>query len=544
MKRLSIIALSALTFASCSHNEYDGKDLQGGRLIVTASVDDLNTRASGIKWDAGDNIGISSDNGHDNILFSTEKGDGVFTSETPAYILGDGEKSFSAYYPHHEAVSSDNGTISFTTPLDFMHATGTASRENPKLNLVFSHKMTKVSLVVNNSLLSRADEDEKPVIFLDKVHVEGSFNAHEGVVTPTGKKGKTESKEVAFGSTIEFILPPQGKNINETVNEAIVTISYAGKTYSGSIAAFDDYEDGNQYNFSIDLSGDNENVSMTISSATITDWKNTDGGSVSVEEVETPKEENVLEVGDFILTDGSVIDKNDRDFAELKSKVAGVVFYVGNPQPSGLYGYDKTADILLKDYPNAVNGLAVAVSDANGGSPARFASAKYSFADWQKDETNTLGANYIATNLNLTKAGERMLGYNNTKLVQKCAELLDTEETSTTGAAAFLSILNDFNKANTVSGASSWYLPSYAELKAIEDNYAAVCKSVEKAGGSLPQFPAFADEKTETYYWSSDFRGNSYNWVSPMTEMGEDVALYLGRNSNNNKGYFRLTIAF
>lgn len=541
MKKSIILSLSALALVGCSHNEYEGSDLQGGKLIVTASVDELNTRANGIKWDANDQIGIFSNNNHDNILFSTEKGDGVFTSETPAYILGDGEKNFTAYYPYHENVSSDNGTISFTTPLDFMHASGKASRENPTLSLVFSHKMTKISLTINNTSSSRAEDVENPTIFLDNVHVEGTFDALEGTAAPTSKKGKTETKEVEFGSTVEFILPPQGKSINNATNDATVTINYAGKSYSGSINAFDDFENGNQYNFTIDLTGDNENVDMTISSATITDWKKTDCGTIVVEEVETPKEDNVLEVGDFILKDGTVIDKNDRDFAELKSQVAGVVFYVGNPQPSGLYGYKAAQDILRSDYPDAVNGLAIAINNATD-APARLASAKYAYNTWFSDNAEGVAANYINYGLNLTAPGVRMVGYNNTMIVEKCAELLDGGETTVTGVEDFINALSAFNTANKVTGASSWYLPSYAELNEVYTNYAAVKKSVEKAGGSLDAYSDFATTKTETFYWTSDFRGNSYNWVHPLVETEEN--LYLGRNSNGTKGFFRLTIAF
>ena len=107
-----------------------------------------------------------------------------------------------------------------------------------------------------------------------------------------------------------------------------------------------------------------------------------------------------------------------------------------------------------------------------------------------------------------------------------------------------MSILTQYRENNVVAGTSVWYLPSYAELKLMQDNYAVVSASMAKVEASLPQYTEFASANNEAFYWSSDLRGNSYNWVSPLADVPEGTNLYVGRNSGGLKGYFRFTLAF
>ena len=117
-------------------------------------------------------------------------------------------------------------------------------------------------------------------------------------------------------------------------------------------------------------------------------------------------------------------------------------------------------------------------------------------------------------------------------------------ETETTGITETMTILDSFESANPVANSSGWYIPSYAEIKQVIDNYDTVLASITKAGGSLAQYPDFGTVNNQTFYWTSDMRGNSYNWVSPMLIPADDVKLFLGRNSNGTTGYFRFSIAF
>ena len=102
-----------------------------------------------------------------------------------------------------------------------------------------------------------------------------------------------------------------------------------------------------------------------------------------------------------------------------------------------------------------------------------------------------------------------------------------------TGAENFMTILTQYRENNVVAGTSVWYLPSYAELKLMQDNYAVVSASMAKVGASLPQYTEFASANNEAFYWSSDLRGNSYNWVSPLADVPEGTNLFVGRTSGS-----------
>ena len=531
-----LFVAGALALASCSHDEYTGPDIAGSKLIVNGAVNGHSTRASNASWEPGDEIGISSDGGHDNVHFSTSKGDGVFESETPTYILGAGETNFTSYYPHHEAASATTPELSFTEPKDFMFATATASRENPVASFKFDHVMSKISLKISDS---QAVAGTTGTIKLDGLAVSGKFHTLTGEVTPDTKTGSI-TQDFTPNSTVEFIVPP----VSGSVGNVSVVINYNDKVYGGSLD-LNSLESGTDYQFSTELNAASEAGELSISSATINDWNKTEGGNVDMEEKEPEREPNTLEVGDFLLADGTTLDKNDATVDQYKSQIVGVVYYVGNPQPSSLYGYAETQDILKKNHPTATNGLAIAINNANDGNSARLQSAKYAFSTWYQSDSkdsSTANPNYIGTNLSLTKVGERMLGYNNTQVIKAATAEVGGDNTAT-GAEDLVNLIAAYNSAKSVTNASEWYLPSYAELAAVMENYNVVKASVEKAGGELTAFPDYTKAAAnELFYWTSDFRGSDNAWVNPLVSTEED--LFVGKNSNGTKGYFRLSIAF
>ena len=377
-------------------------------------------------------------------------------------------------------------------------------------------------------------------ITLHDVVLNGTFDTSNGTVTPGDKKGDLT---ISFtpGQKSSFLLPPQsfeGGNVKISVN-------HNGKTIGGTLS-LDKTTEGNDIQYGLTINKENQQTALAISSKTITGWTPVDKGNQDLAEKEA---ENVLEIGDFLLNDGSVVDKA-YDLSKITAAgktVVGVVYYVGNPQPSALYNgtYTEAQDILKAEAPEATHGLAIAINNGNAGNVARmFANQKYDYSTWFTD--NETSNSYIKTTISITSAGTQFLGYNNTAVIEKVGD--NTDETNTegvkTGSTEFTKILTAFRTANTVSNCSKWYLPSYAELKQIQDNYAAISASITKANGTLQQFTDFATNATDKFYWSSDLRGGQYAWISPFYETEEGVNLYITRISNNYKGYFRFAIAF
>ncbi len=556
-KSILFASMAALIMSSCSSNEFDfGGSDAGSKLQVSASIHELQTRAHDTSWDANDAIGVSDADNNTNVKYVTTSGDGVFTSDNVIYLLGDESHSFTAYYPYNESVSAENKIITFDEPSDYMYGTASATRQNPNASFTFTHKMSELSFTVTDATSTnsssakawtRAEGNEttgsgsstaSSTITLHDVVLNGTFDTSNGTVTAGTNKGDLT---ISFtpGQKSSFILPPQsfeGGNVKISVN-------HNGKTFGGTLS-LDKTTEGNDIQYGLTINKENQQTALAISSKTITGWTPVDKGNQDLEEKEA---ENVLEIGDFLLNDGSVVDKA-YDLSKIKAAgktVVGVVYYVGNPQPSTLYNYDETQDILKAEAPNATHGLAIAINNGNDGNIARmFANQKYDYSTWFTD--NETSNSYIKTTISITSAGTQFLGYNNTAVIEKVGD--NTDETNTegvkTGSTEFTKILTAFRTANTVSNCSKWYLPSYAELKQIQDNYAAISASITKANGTLQQFTDFATNATENFYWSSDLRGGQYAWTSPLCETGEDVKLYIARNTNSLKGYFRFAIAF
>lgn len=558
-KSILFASMAALIMSSCSSNEFDfGGSDAGSKLQVSASIHELQTRAHDTSWDANDAIGVSDADNNTNVKYVTTSGDGVFTSDNVIYLLGDESHSFTAYYPYNESVSAENKIITFDEPADYMYGTASATRQNPNASFTFTHKMSELSFTVTDATSTnsssakawtRADGDDttgsgsttaSSTITLHDVVLNGTFDTSNGTVTAGDKKGDLT---ISFtpGKKSSFILPPQsfeGENVKISVN-------HNGKTFGGTLS-LDKTTEGNDIQYGLTINKENQQTALAISSKTITGWTPVDKGNQDLAEKEA---ENVLEIGDFLLNDGSVVDKayDLNKITATGKTVVGVVYYVGNPQPSVLYNgtYTEAQDILKAEAPEATHGLAIAINNGNDGNVARmFANQKYDYSTWFTD--NETSNSYIKTTISITSAGTQFLGYNNTAVIEKVGD--NTDETNTegvkTGSTEFTNILTAFRTVNTVSNCSKWYLPSYAELKQIQDNYAAISKSIIKANGSLQQFTDFATNATDKFYWSSDLRGGQYAWISPLYETEEGVNLYITRISNNYKGYFRFAIAF
>lgn len=558
-KSILFASMAALIMSSCSSNEFDfGGSDAGSKLQVSASIHELQTRAHDTSWDANDAIGVSDADNNTNVKYVTTSGDGVFTSNNVIYLLGDESHSFTAYYPYNENVSAENKIITFDEPADYMYGTASATRQNPNASFTFTHKMSELSFTVTDGTTNsssakawtRADGNEpsgsesttaSSTITLHDVVLNGTFNTSDGTVKAGDKKGDLT---ISFtpGQKSSFILPPQsfeGGNVKISVN-------HNGKTFGGTLS-LDKTTEGNDFQYGLTINKKNQQQALAISSTTITGWTPVEKGNQDLKEKEA---ENVLEIGDFLLNDGSVVDKA-YDLSKITAAgktVVGVVYYVGNPQPSALNKNYEDKDILKAEAPKATHGLAIAINNGNDGKVAKMfadSNVKYAYATWFTD--NETSNSYISTTMNTTKAGTQFLGYNNTAVIEKVGD--KTDETSTegekTGSSAFTSILTAFRTANKVSNCSKWYLPSYAELKQIQDNYTAISTSIIKASGSLQQFTDFATNATDKFYWSSDLRGGSNAWISPLckTEV-EENKLFITRNSDSYKGYFRFAIAF
>ena len=213
--------------------------------------------------------------------------------------------------------------------------------------------------------------------------------------------------------------------------------------------------------------------SAKITATTCHDWSVPEGSAhVSAScDVIVEKATLAVNVGDYYYSDGTW--STARDYSKT---VIGIVFAKASPA---------TADkVMMADYPKCTHGLVVALEEYQSAFGQFGYSSVYS---WLSNNGYEVPDTSKPNGYGLTKG----LGAYRSANPGYC-ELFD----SAGGPAAL-------QNAAVKSPASSWYIPSYYEMRLLWEQ-----KSV--VNGSLAA--ANADRVSDSYYWSSTLRTyNSYN---------------------------------
>lgn len=255
---------------------------------------------------------------------------------------------------------------------------------------------------------------------------------------------------------------------------------------------------------------------------------------------------HTLQVGDYYCADGSIVAKD----ATAPANAVGVVFFVGNPQPSANGICGEALDILYNERPSCVHGLVVALKNSSD-SKSRFGSTKaVYYGEWLATDawSSSLLENGVGKELELK--GYR--GYNNTKIMNIATDenkmgiaydnrMAPTGE-MTAAAAACVDALNSlkaFSSANPVPAISSgWFVPSITEFSTLNENLDDINSCISNASGTE------LEKDAATWYWSSTERvGNaSYQWAYKNGQC--EAQANRERGGTGYPGYFRFTLAF
>lgn len=500
---LALASIAALAMGSCSNDDM-GLVGDSNELRVNGTINEIKTRATDTEFQSNDQIGVSVAGGAQNVLYAFNGTD--FTAAEPIKVKE--AVQVTAYYPYSASLEESNEidfNVSSDANVDFLFAPAVSvSAENATANFRFSHKMTKLAFTLED-----ADDqfvnDETFTVSIKEVVVDGKFNAATGVVTPGSTTGSI-TKDITTASPVSIILPSYSE-ANQSEIEVQVGVS-TGEFYTAKITPA--LAAGTQYNVTLTISA---NSSDMDASGSITDWEKEEMGSVDMTPQEPERQENVVEVGDFLLADGTTIDKNDPTFSQYKDQVVGVVFY---------------AETVVDGFEN---GLAVALENAC--EPAKFVSSNATLTEWYN--SGDFDAKYTSLFHTSTSAvPSEMDGFANTQILKE------------NGSFGCLSALTEYNSTKSVDSASEWYLPSYAELAALSANFDIVSASLEKASGSLEKYDEFAEADSKSlnnlFYWSSDAAKNDYTWAHPLA--APKASAKDNRVANTNTGNFRFVIAF
>jgi hypothetical protein len=247
-----------------------------------------------------------------------------------------------------------------------------------------------------------------------------------------------------------------------------------------------------------------------------------------------------LAVGDYYCASGKLVSGNEETVPE---DCIGIVFYVGNPQPSALpddASYTETNDALRRDYPNATHGLVVAMDNATryGVTDVRFASTSTSqFAAWFTSDPDW--SDKFITDIGRT-VNPGFLGYNNTVLMEMSP--------STTACDSAMSFITTYREeVPAPKGASRWFIPTLREYETLTTNLAAVNAKLNAAntqtGGALGTALITGGALGGTAYWTSKERDRNTTIVYQHNlTAGSLLTPYRDRGSQD--GLFRFMLAF
>lgn len=250
--------------------------------------------------------------------------------------------------------------------------------------------------------------------------------------------------------------------------------------------------------------------------------------------------DHLLQTGDYYCADGTIIAK-DENIAD-GTNIIGVVFYVGNPQPSVTHTekYGPLKDILYNDYPDCNHGLVVALNNSivDGFDKSKFGESKTVFFGTWLNEDNDWNGKLVGNGTKTSIPG--FMGYNNTVLME-IAQTKEPIADKFNASACLQAWKYTDNYRNTVAvpnEATRWFLPSTTEFDEMHISLIDIINpQIDKAKGQM-----FV---TDRHYWTSTERdGNAgYEWAYQMSKGNcEIVQRSLGRE--NYPGYFRMMLAF
>lgn len=337
---------------------------------------------------------------------------------------------------------TDQGNYKKYTSADLMTAQGTVS-DNGTLEFTMQHQMGLVIIQMPMTKYVFSNTDPQLGDYFVPA-AETSFNYFDPCMM--------------FDGTYRYLIKPR----HETA-------------FSGSYK-----KDGTTHSFS---------ASPTLSPGTYKKY-NVDGGTVT-------EIEHTLQVGDYLMKDGSLIAEGTVLGDDQKAMCLGIVFWVGNPTET---------DLTLKtDFPNCMHGLACSLRDGNN-------------VPWQYNNNNHTQTvqHWVAANstefMNMATGGKaednlnRIQGYNNTKAM----EFFNSSSENSSYKLEIALHLNSFKSDYpTPLFTSGWYIPSVKEL-----------------------FIMFNDDKTEDIFHCFFPSGQNYKLLNGLFKsFGEYADTF---NSENN----------
>ena len=371
--------------------------------------------------------------------------------------------------------AADQSTYASYTASDLMTAQGTASKNVNKLTLSFSmtHRMALAVI-------------EMPKTVYRFTNADGTIPDYT-VATPADFTGGTVQPYTIAPGTYRCIVNPASGTA------ASITGSYA---------------DGKK------------EFTITTSNIAASSYKTYKVGG-EVNEIQ-----HNLQVGDFLMADGTLVSKDETLTDEQKANVAAIVFYVGRHENDASdYSVPLYVGVSHQLQDNTVHGYAVALRDATSG-----------YCMW-----GVYGTELVCCPTDA--AGNKQNNYNNPdidwcgyswtqKIITAAGGKGNLNATNQAGYPATWSAVVSYETyCNAPSNSSGWFLPSIGQMWKIYQNRSSLFGSVSGA-----------EVLESDWYWSSseDYDYPAYNALYVSVDSGS----VNGDSKGSRLSYVRPVLAF
>jgi len=470
MKRTTIHTSAALALllglAACTQDEagFLPEGAEGTPIVFNATG--LNPAATAIvgtrapvdgNWEGVQSVAVLMDGtvkAYDVTLTTAEPTNATLTSTDPHYWTNREDITVTAWWPYTEGettppavkVKANQSAQKDFEGSDLIVADGqTVTYGSPTLR--FTHRTARVTIELKPgtgftsvdgatvSLVSLSADNGNPTAI--KTY-NASGNTYEALTAPqTVATGKPFIR-VELGSGI-FYFRPQTNVVLEA---------------------------GNRYKYIVKVN----TTGLTLEGCTIGEWA--DGGEETVESIVFKTDLSTAKVGDFITTDGKLLEMTESMTLseEVKKRIAGVVFWVPekkdpNRQTQASLQSD---EVMAKAHPNCTHGLAVSLKDVSA--EMKWQGGQYeAVLNFQRGDAFNPAYDKslfkpIASNNGSSHPINFILGYQNT-LILRAYNVYCKSIGSGNKVVLPVDALAGFETNNpSPSNSTGWFLPSPKEL--------------------------------------------------------------------------------
>ena len=470
MKRTTIHIFAAIALllgiAACTQDEagFLPEGAEGTPIVFTATgLNPAATPVAGTRapvdgnWEGVQSVAVLMDGmvkAYDVTHSTTDPTSATLTSDEPHYWTNHNNITVTAWWPYTagettpptvKVKANQSAQQDFETS-DLIVADGqTVTYGSPTLR--FTHRTARVTIELKPgtgftsvagatvSLVSLSADNGNPTS-INTYNASG--NTYEALTAPQTVAADKPFIRVELGSGI-FYFRPQTNVVLEA---------------------------GNRYKYIVKVN----TTGLTLEGCTIGEWA--DGGEETVESIVFKTDLSTAKVGDFITTDGKLLEMTESMTLseEVKKRIAGVVFWVPekkdpNRQTQASLQSD---EVMAKAHPNCTHGLAVSLKDVSA--EMKWQGGQYeAVLNFQRGDAFNPAYDKslfkpIASNNGSSHPINFILGYQNT-LILRAYNVYCKSIGSGNKVVLPVDALAGFETNNpSPSNSTGWFLPSPKEL--------------------------------------------------------------------------------